>query len=68
MVVDGVPNVRTCITPLREGMKSKPRRGEERFPPAKTLEATVRDTPLLIVGGGPAGFALPLRPQGSAWM
>ncbi len=21
MVVDGVPNVRTCVTPLREGMK-----------------------------------------------
>ena len=21
MVVDGVPNVRTCMTPLREGMK-----------------------------------------------
>ena len=27
MVVDGVPNVRTCITPLREGMNVKTQYG-----------------------------------------
>ncbi len=27
MVVDGVPNVRTCITPLREGMRIERQRG-----------------------------------------
>ena len=29
MVVDGVPNVRTCITPLREGMKVETQEGLE---------------------------------------
>jgi hypothetical protein len=27
MVVDGVPNVRTCIIPLREGMSVETQRG-----------------------------------------
>jgi len=28
MVVDGVPNVRTCVTPLKAGMKIKTQRGK----------------------------------------
>ncbi len=28
MVVDGVPNVRTCITPLKEGMKVETQKGK----------------------------------------
>jgi predicted molibdopterin-dependent oxidoreductase YjgC len=28
MVVDGVPNVRTCITPLKAGMKVETQRGK----------------------------------------
>jgi predicted molibdopterin-dependent oxidoreductase YjgC len=28
MVVDGVPNVRTCITPLKEGMRIEVQRGK----------------------------------------
>ncbi|AER66683.1 sarcosine oxidase, alpha subunit [Thermovirga lienii DSM 17291] len=28
MVVDGVPNVRTCITPLREGMRVETQKGK----------------------------------------
>lgn len=28
MVVDGVPNVRTCITPLKEGMRVETQRGK----------------------------------------
>ncbi len=27
MIVDGIPNVRTCITPLREGMKIQTQHG-----------------------------------------
>jgi predicted molibdopterin-dependent oxidoreductase YjgC len=27
MTVDGVPNIRTCITPVREGMKIQTQRG-----------------------------------------
>ena len=32
MVVDGVPNVRTCITPLKEGMKIETQRGKGLIP------------------------------------
>jgi predicted molibdopterin-dependent oxidoreductase YjgC len=28
MVVDGIPNVRTCVTPLREGMAVQTQRGK----------------------------------------
>jgi len=31
MVVDGIPNVRTCITPLREGMKIRRQHGKEKL-------------------------------------
>ena len=32
MVVDGVPNVRTCITPLKEGMHVETQRGKGVIP------------------------------------
>jgi len=32
MVVDGVPNVRTCITPLKAGMKVETQRGNGQVP------------------------------------
>ena len=32
MVVDGVPNVRTCITPLKQGMKVETQRGKGHVP------------------------------------
>lgn len=32
MVVDGVPNVRTCVTPLKEGMKVETQRGKGLVP------------------------------------
>jgi predicted molibdopterin-dependent oxidoreductase YjgC len=32
MVVDGTPNVRTCITPLRAGMKVETQRGKGKVP------------------------------------
>lgn len=32
MVVDGIPNVRTCVTPLKEGMKVETQRGKGRVP------------------------------------
>lgn len=34
MVVDGVPNVRTCVTPLREGMSVETQEGKGRVAPA----------------------------------
>ena len=32
MIVDGVPNVRTCITPLKAGMKVETQRGKGTVP------------------------------------
>lgn len=32
MVVDGVPNVRTCVTPLKAGMKVETQRGKGAVP------------------------------------
>jgi len=32
MVVDGIPNVRTCITPLKEGMHVETQRGKGVIP------------------------------------
>ncbi len=32
MIVDGVPNIRTCITPLRDGMKVQTQYGVSRIP------------------------------------
>ncbi|MDR1651955.1 MAG: (2Fe-2S)-binding protein [Synergistaceae bacterium] len=34
MVVDGVPNVRTCVTPLSPGMRIETQRGRGRMPGA----------------------------------
>ena len=33
MVVDGVPNVRVCVTPMREGMQVKTQRGKGALKP-----------------------------------
>lgn len=38
MVVDGVPNVRTCITPLRAGMVVETQRGFGRVPTEAAAE------------------------------
>jgi hypothetical protein len=35
MVVDGVPNVRTCITPLKPGMKVETQHGKGCVPEAE---------------------------------
>lgn len=44
MVVDGQPNVRTCITPLRAGMKVQTQYGASAEKPADWKEACVPDT------------------------
>lgn len=66
MVVDGVPNVRTCREPLRDGIQVCRQRG---LPEAPTsLEAGLEyaeekeiKTDVLIIGGGPAGLAAALK-------
>ena len=57
MRVNGIPNVRTCITMVKEGMivESDSRELSENFPNKKSEIAI--DAEIAIVGGGPAGLA-----------
>ncbi|MEZ0393470.1 MAG: FAD-dependent oxidoreductase [Desulfurococcaceae archaeon] len=57
--VDGIPNTRTCVEPVREGMVVEPQDGIPEAPvgargePVRTEELV---TDVLVVGGGPAGL------------
>ena len=57
MRVNGIPNVRTCITMVKEGMivESDSRELSENFSNKKSEIAI--DAEIAIVGGGPAGLA-----------
>ena len=65
MTVDGVPNVMTCITPLRAGMKVETQEAKGTIPstpedPTETSSSRPRDLgtiPLAVVGAGPAGLS-----------
>ena len=60
MKVDGVPNVRTCITLAQDGMEVEKQTGFPELPrEADRLKPGSIDTAepdLLVVGGGPAGL------------
>jgi sarcosine oxidase subunit alpha len=60
VIADGLP-VKSCMTPLREGMKIEsieglPRLPEDDEPPA-LREPPIREVEVLIIGGGPAGLS-----------
>lgn len=65
MTVDGVPNVMTCVTPLREGMRITTQRGRGSLPdhvsalePAgKPEPRDIGHVPIAVVGAGPAGLS-----------
>ena len=68
MRVNGIPNVRTCILPVREGMVVERQKGMGekpdkvvQFPKAKEIREDIT-----IIGGGPAGLsaALTLKKYG----
>ncbi|MEM1695713.1 MAG: FAD-dependent oxidoreductase [Desulfurococcaceae archaeon] len=67
MTVNGVPNVRTCRMPVREGLVIERQRGWGRLPveASSSVEQDVSseklEADLLIVGGGPAGLAAALE-------
>ncbi|MFP4507480.1 MAG: FAD-dependent oxidoreductase [Candidatus Acetothermia bacterium] len=71
MKVDGVPNVRTCITQVRDGMEVEKQKGFPELPSeGNNLEADpidVKRTDTLVIGGGPAGLnaALTARRAGA---
>jgi sarcosine oxidase subunit alpha len=65
MTVDGVPNVMTCVTPLKAGMRIETQAGKGIIPDVRFAEPSAdpdhpRDlgnVPLAIVGAGPAGLS-----------
>ncbi|NJE46895.1 FAD-dependent oxidoreductase [Thermococcus sp. GR7] len=60
MVVNGIPNVRTCITLVEDGMTIERQRGKAELPkdvkPPEWKDAKVVKADIVIIGGGPAGL------------
>ncbi len=65
MRVDGIPNVRTCITPIREGMTVERQDRQGKLPDHGDIraEAEEKQVQVLIIGGGPAGLAAGITAQ-----
>ena len=59
MTVDGVPNVKTCVTPVKDGMIVESQDGKGNLPESKELknEKETIHTDIAIVGAGPAGLS-----------
>ena len=62
MVVDGEPNVRTCVEKLEEGMVVETQKGKRDLSTAKTrpLQPSgekIREAEIAVIGGGPAGMS-----------
>jgi len=62
MKVDGIPNVRTCIEPVRDGLRVEVQNGLADIPTDENVfevkdEIVLDDVDVLIIGGGPAGLA-----------
>lgn len=62
MKVNGIPNTRTCIEPVRSGVRVEFQSGLEDIPPCESIldvseEATLENVDVLVVGGGPAGLS-----------
>lgn len=61
MEVDGLPNVRTCIVPVRDGMQLRYQRnsvvtaGASSCPPLRPIRQ--KKTRLAVIGAGPAGLS-----------
>jgi len=58
MQVNGIPNVRTCITPIQQGMtvQSQKKTGNHPTAPFKTTTKKKIQKHIVIVGAGPAGL------------
>ena len=60
MVVDRIPNVRTCITLVEDGMRIERQQGRAKLPrearPPEFRDARVVEADIIVIGGGPAGL------------
>lgn len=61
MRVDGVPNVRTCVTMVKEGMEVEKQCGYPSIPSEYDGKSNLKPienekTDILVIGGGPAGL------------
>ncbi len=67
MTVDGKPNVRVCVEPLKEGMEIEPQIGYQPYDITKvgkykkSDKAGIVETDIVVVGGGPAGMCAALE-------
>jgi sarcosine oxidase subunit alpha len=59
MTVDGIPNVKTCIVPVKEGMIVESQDGKGNVPKSMKMEReeVAIDTDIVVIGAGPAGLS-----------
>jgi len=62
MTVDGVPNVKTCVTPVKNGMVVESQDGKGNLPENKELKSKKETlhADVAVVGAGPAGLSAAL--------